>query len=115
MEVLHGALCRYFNKLLAGEVPELVERTSVTKDESGAEHTQKTWVESGFMLRPTAGEVAVMAKFLKDNAITGVAEEGSGLSELEKQLNERHQRRGKLPTKDDVARAMKEIGSDLIQ
>ena len=115
MEGLHGALCGYFTKLLAGQIPELVERTTTTRDEDGAEHTQKSWVETGFMVRPSAGELAVVAKFLKDNAIVGVAVVGSELSELEQQLAQRHSRRGKLPSERDVKEAMREIGSSLVQ
>jgi hypothetical protein len=114
MEDLHGALCGYFLKLIDGKIPELVERTVTKRAEDGTESTEKTWVETGFMVRPSAGELAVMAKFLKDNAITGVAAEGSELSELEKKLAARHARRGKLPTEADAKQALREMGSDLL-
>jgi len=116
MEELHGALCSYFLKLIGGQIPELVERTTTIRDEeTGAEHSQKAWVETGFAVRPSAGDLAVMAKFLKDNAITGVVADGTELSDLEKKLAERHARRGKLPTAGDVKQALKEMGSDLLQ
>lgn len=114
MENLHGALCGYFLRLIDGQIPGLVERTTTEKDGDGNEFTQKTWVETGFMVRPSAGELAVMAKFLKDNAITGVVAEGSELSELEQKLAERHARRGKLPTAADAQQALKEMGRDLL-
>lgn len=116
MDNLHGALCGYFLKLIGGEIPELTEATvSKTDPETGEVSTYKAWVHTGHMLRPSAGEVAVMAKFLKDNAIVGVAAEGSELSDLQTKLAERHSRRKGLPTKRDVADAMRELGTDLIQ
>lgn len=116
MEELHGALCGYFLKLIGGKIPELVKQTVIKKDDkTGDEIVTSEWVETGLFVRPGAGDLAVMAKFLKDNAITGVAEEGSELSELEKQLATRHKRSGRLPTKADVEQAMRDVGSDLIQ
>lgn len=116
MEELHGALCGYFLKLIGGQIPELVEATVSRVDaETGETTTYKSWQETGFMVRPTAGEVAVMAKFLKDNAITGPISDGNELSDLQQKLNERHQRRGALPTARDVREAMKELGNNLVQ
>jgi hypothetical protein len=116
MEELHGALCDYFLKLIGGKIPELVKETVTEQDEkTGIERVTSKWVETGLMVRPGAGDLAVMAKFLKDNAITGPATDGSTLSELDKQLAARHKRTGKLPTKADVAAAMRDVGSDLIQ
>lgn len=116
MEALHGALCSYFLRLIGGEIPELTEATVTKTDaDTGEVLTYKSWTETGYMLRPSAGEVAVMAKFLKDNAITGVAVQGSELSALEQKLAEKHARRGKLPTARDVKDAMREIGDGLIQ
>lgn len=112
MEALHGALCDYFLKLINGEIPELVK--TIKKDEETGEAIA-VWTNTGLMVRPGAGDLAVMAKFLKDNAITGAMVDGSGLSDLSKALAERHARRGKLPTTSDVAAAMKELGGDLLQ
>lgn len=115
MEELHGALCGYFLKLIAGEIPELTEATVTKTDpDTGEVSTYKSWVETGYKLRPSAGEVAVMAKFLKDNAIVGAAVEGSDLSALQKKLAEKHARRGKPPTTRDVQDAMREIGGELL-
>ena len=115
MEALHGALCGYFLKLIGGEIPEMVEATVTKTDPETNEVTSyKSWVETGLKLRPTAGEVAVMAKFLKDNAIVGAAVEGSDLSALQKKLAEKQARRGALPTSRDVADAMREIGNGLV-
>lgn len=113
MEQLHGALCGYFLKLLGGQIPE-TELVDDKDPESGAV-TGKRIVETGRVVRPSAGEVAVMAKFLKDNAITGAIADGSGLSELEQKLADRHARRGKLPTPADVKQAMKDLGDNLLQ
>lgn len=116
MESLHGALCGYFLRLLGGEIPELVKVDKTTTDpETGTVTNTSEWVETGLMVRPSAGEVAVMAKFLKDNAITGVVAAGSELSDLEKKLADRHARRGKLPGAADVKQALKEMGSELLQ
>jgi hypothetical protein len=116
MEELHGALCDYFLKLIGGQIPELVKETSIERDqETGAELVSSKWVETGLFVRPGAGDLAVMAKFLKDNAITGPATEGSTLSELEKQLAARHKRTGKVPTTADVVAAMRDMGSELVQ
>ena len=116
LETLHGALCSYFLKLIDGQIPALVEATVSKLDaETGETTTYKSWVETGHMLRPTAGEVAVMAKFLKDNAITGPAIEGGALSELDKKLAQRQARRGAIPNARDVKDAIKELGSDLLQ
>lgn len=116
MEGLHGALCGYFLKLIGGEIPELVEATVTKTDpETGEVTTYKSWTKTGYMIRPSAGEVAVMAKFLKDNAITGAAVKGSELSELEKKLSEMHSRRKRPPTERDVKDAMRELGNDMLQ
>lgn len=112
MESLHGALCGYFLRLINGEIPELVKVTK--RDEETGENTTE-WEATGLMVRPGAGDLAVMAKFLKDNAITGAIADGGGLSELEKKLAERHKRRGKLPTEADVKAALKEVGGNLLQ
>ena len=101
MEALHGALCGYFLKLIAG-----IERKALN------EHGELVVVET---LYPSSGELAVMAKFLKDNAITGAIAGNGELSELEKKLAEKHQRRGKLPTQRDVQDAMRELGNELLQ
>lgn len=116
MEELHGALCSYFRNLLAGNIAEMVKRDVRSTDpETGAVTETSEWVETGLAVRPSAGELAVIAKFLKDNAITGVAAEGSELSELDKALQRKHATRGRLPTEKDVAEAMKELGSDMLQ
>lgn len=112
MEVLHGALCGYFLALLGGKIPETELMDTYDADGKAA---GKRIVETGRVVRPSAGEVAVMAKFLKDNAIVGVAVEGSELSELQKKLAQNHARRGKLPTPADVQQAMKDMGTDLLQ
>lgn len=112
MSELHGALCGYFLKLIGGQIPELEKRPR--KDEDTGE-TVIEWVETGLMVRPGAGDLAVMTKFLKDNAITGVAVDGSQLSELEKQLAERHKRSGRLPTEADARLALREVGGDMLQ
>jgi hypothetical protein len=42
MELLHGALCGYFLKLIDGEIPELVEATIIKTDtETGEQTTYK--------------------------------------------------------------------------
>ncbi len=115
MDALHGALCGYFLRLIRGEIPELVKETTSEQDEDGVTVSSSKWVETGLMVRPGAGDLAVMAKFLKDNAITGAIAEGGDLSELEKQLAARHARRGKLPTAADVKAALKDMGGDLLQ
>jgi len=111
MDELHGALCSYFLKLIGGQIPDMQE-VVVTDSETGG--VTKTWKASGLMVRPGAGDLAVMAKFLKDNAITGAAAEGNELSELEKQLAARHKRSGRLPTAEDAKQALAEVGSKLL-
>lgn len=115
MELLHSAMCSYFLKLIGGEIPEVVEVTRTTRDdETGETATAKTWEETGFMVRPSAGEVAVMTKFLKDNAITGAVAGDGALADLEKQLQQRHQRRGPINERE-LKLALKEMGGDLLQ
>lgn len=112
MEELHGALCGYFLNLINGRIPELVK---VIEKDADTGESIAVWKNTGLMVRPGAGDLAVMAKFLKDNAITGALVDGSGLSELSTKLAERHARRGKLPTAADVKDAMRELGGDLLQ
>lgn len=116
MEELHGALCGYFLKLIAGQIPEMVkEDRTLTDPETGEITKTVEWVATGLAVRPGAGDLAVMAKFLKDNAITGAVVEGSELSDLEKALADKHIRRGKLPTAKDAEQVMRELGRDLVQ
>jgi hypothetical protein len=100
MDLLHGALCGYFLKLIDG-----IEQTKVDAD----------GVVVNFTAYPSSGELAVMAKFLKDNAITGSVGGDGDQEKLEAALAQRHQRRGKLPTLNDAKQALREMGSDLLQ
>jgi hypothetical protein len=101
MDALHGALCGYFLKLIAG-----IERKGLN------EYGELVVLETMY---PSSGELAVMAKFLKDNAITGAIVGDSALTELQEKLADKHRRRGKLPTTKDVEQALSELGRDMLQ
>lgn len=61
-------------------------------------------------IKPSAGVLAVAAKFLKDNSIFADPDQSGAMSEFEQKLN----RRGK-PSKQDLKDAMNEVGGQLLQ
>lgn len=81
-----------------------VERESTEFDEDGEGTTVKTLVLA------SAAELAVAAKFLKDNSVTMQPGEGNKLGELQDQLRAKRQF-----NKRDLTEAMKQIGSGLVQ
>lgn len=93
------------HRKLAEVLTEIVEggETVVGIDEDGEPIKEKR--------RASAGELAVAAKFLKDNSIFSAPEQDDATAALRDKLKNR----GRAPSQRDMADAMKSIGKDLLQ
>ena len=101
LSTLHDKLADQLIERLAG----VVETTVIPVGEGG------DTMEVTKTIRASAAELAVAAKFLKDNSVTMQPGDDNKLGELRDQIN----RKKSSFTKADVKDALGKIGSDLLQ
>lgn len=105
METLHAQLAAVLTEVLTPKEKVIPAKTDEDGEEVSAER-----IETVF---PSAAEMAVAAKFLKDNSIFSSPDQDEGMSEMRKKLHERE--RARKPTAQDKNDALATLGRDLLQ
>lgn len=105
MEILHAMLAATLAETLRGRTKTIPAKYD------GEGHVLEEEREE--VIAPTAAEMAVAAKFLKDNSIFSTPEQDNKMKEMREALAQRQQSR--KPTAQDKADALATLGRDLLQ